>query len=146
LDDAASPPPTAPSESHVTVAVRIKPTDGAKTLMRFGPRAENALRFTHVEGGRSDEAKAFAYDHVFDQAESQSDVYRALGAKVLSEVVSGHNASVFAYGQTGSGKTHTMLVRCRHSNRQALTQQSCAACSVACACATVGRARRRSAV
>lgn len=109
LDDAASPPPTAPSESHVTVAVRIKPTDGAKTLMRFGPRAENALRFTHVEGGRSDEAKAFAYDHVFDQAESQSDVYRALGAKVLSEVVSGHNASVFAYGQTGSGKTHTML-------------------------------------
>ena len=34
-DSAASLP-----ESHVTVAVRIKPTDSSKTLMRFGTRAE----------------------------------------------------------------------------------------------------------
>ena len=71
-----SPVPTSPSEgsegpnpSHLTVAVRIKPTDGAKTLMRFGARAENALRFMHVDGSKSDEAKGFAYDHVFDGGE-----------------------------------------------------------------------------
>jgi hypothetical protein len=102
----------APAACRVTVAVRIKPTDGAKTLMRFGPRQENALRFTHVEEGKTrggEEAKAFAYDHLFDQADSQADLYRALGSKVLQQVVSGQNASVFAYGQTGSGKTYTML-------------------------------------
>ena len=40
----------AASATKITVAVRIKPTEGAKTLMRFGPRAENALRFCHLEG------------------------------------------------------------------------------------------------
>ena len=82
-DDPASPVAADVPASRVTVAVRIKPTDGAKTLMRFGQRQENALRFTHIEGGRSEEPKAFAYDHLFDQADSQADVYRALGDKVL---------------------------------------------------------------
>ena len=96
--------------SRVTVAVRIKPTDGAKTIMRFGPRGENALRFGHLDGTKAGEdAKGFAYDHVFDQSESQTDVYSALGPRVLEHVTTGHNASVFAYGQTGSGKTYTML-------------------------------------
>ena len=102
----------APAACRVTVAVRIKPTDGAKTLMRFGPRQENALRFTHVEEGKTrggEEAKAFAYDHLFDQADRQADLYRALGSKLLQQVVSGQNASVFACSQTGSGKTYAML-------------------------------------
>ena len=99
----------ASSASRVTVAVRIKPTDGAKTLMRFGPRQENALRFCHLDGAKSDEAKGFAYDHLFDQSDSQKDVYDALGGQVLQQVINGYNASVFAYGQTGSGKTYTML-------------------------------------
>ncbi|KAL1519614.1 hypothetical protein AB1Y20_023127 [Prymnesium parvum] len=95
--------------SRVTVAVRIRPTDGAKTLMRFGQRHEHALRFLHVDGSKSDEAKNFAYDYVFDQSDSQDDIFQALGPRVLEQVVSGHHASVFAYGQTGSGKTYTML-------------------------------------
>ena len=105
----SSPPAPAVEASRVTVAVRIKPTDGAKTIMRFGPRSENALRFCHLEGGKTDDAKSFAYDHVFDQGEGQADLYDAIGGNVLQQVVSGHNASVFAYGQTGSGKTYTML-------------------------------------
>ena len=95
--------------ARVTVAVRIRPDkEGAKTLMRFGRREENALRFAYVDGPKVDEGKGFAYDHVFD-SDTQADVYRALGAKVLEQAVMGHNTSVFAYGQTGSGKTYTML-------------------------------------
>ena len=60
------------SES-ITVAVRIKPTEGAKTIMRFGPRSENALRFCHLDPGRTDDAKSFAYDHVFDQNDDQKE-------------------------------------------------------------------------
>lgn len=95
--------------SRVTVAVRIRPSEGAKTLIRFGPRDEGVLRFTHVDFGKVDEGKTFTYDHVFDQSDSQGDVFRALGHRVIEQVVSGHHASVFAYGQTGSGKTYTML-------------------------------------
>merc|ERR1719473_2643229 len=99
-----------PPPSRVTVAVRVKPTDGAKTIMRFGPRHENALRFNYLDGTKAgDDAKGFAFDHLFDQADGQAEIYDALGAKVLQQVVTGHNASVFAYGQTGSGKTYTML-------------------------------------
>ena len=50
------------------------------------------------------------YDKVFAPDATQSDVYDALEARVLS-VVQGINATVFAYGQTGTGKTHTMLGR-----------------------------------
>ena len=46
---------------------------------------------------------------ISDQADSQADVYAALGPPVLQMLQRGHNASVFAYGQTGSGKTYTML-------------------------------------
>ena len=89
------------SASRVTVAVRVRPTDAAKTIMRFGPRQENALRFCHLDGSKSDsDAKGFSYDHVFDQSDSQRDVYETLGPKVLQQVVNGYNASVFAYGQT----------------------------------------------
>eukprot|EP00900_Chrysochromulina_parva_P013585 jgi/Chrpa1/22227/Chrysochromulina_OHIO_Genome00012814-RA len=97
--------------TNVTVAVRVKPSDGAKTIMRYGPRAENSLRFCFVDGSKSDEPKGFSFDHVFDGNDTQQDVYNALGAPVLQQVCNGFNASVFAYGQTGSGKTHTMLGR-----------------------------------
>ena len=99
-----------PAPSRVTVAVRVKPTHDAKTIMRFGQRQENALKFSYLEGAKAGEdPKGFAFDHLFDHADGQAEIYDALGAKVLQQVVTGHNASVFAYGQTGSGKTYTML-------------------------------------
>ena len=59
--------------------------------------------------GGAEEPKVFSFDHIFDQADAQADVYAALGPPVLQMLQRGHNASVFAYGQTGSGKTYTML-------------------------------------
>ena len=59
--------------------------------------------------GGTEEPKVFSFDHIFDQADAQADVYAALGPPVLQMLQRGHNASVFAYGQTGSGKTYTML-------------------------------------
>ena len=111
-DANASSPSAAVAETNsqrITVAVRIKPTDGAKTLMRFGLRQEGSLRFCHLDGGKADDSKHFAYDALFDQGDSQENLYEQLGGPVLQQVLSGYNASVFAYGQTGSGKTYTML-------------------------------------
>ena len=71
-------------------------------------REEAALQVTGARGG-AEEPKVFSFDHIFDQADAQADVYAALGPPVLQMLQRGHNASVFAYGQTGSGKTYTML-------------------------------------
>ena len=78
------------------------------TVMRHGRREEAALQVTGARGG-AEEPKVFSFDHIFDQADAQADVYAALGPPVLQMLQRGHNASVFAYGQTGSGKTYTML-------------------------------------
>ena len=39
---------------------------------------------------------------------SQIDVYKAVVAPLLEQVLQGYNCTVFAYGQTGTGKTFTM--------------------------------------
>jgi hypothetical protein len=125
----ATPTAEEPARSAVTVAVRIRPTGGAKTVMRHGRRDEAALQVTailamaktyyghtryeeaslqvtamlaialHANGithfkrpgalqvtgsrGGAEEPKVFSFDHIFDQADAQSDVYAALGPPVL---------------------------------------------------------------
>lgn len=51
--------------------------------------------------------KSFEFDHVFQPASSQQEIYDETAGVVVS-VVDGYNVCVFAYGQTGSGKTYTM--------------------------------------
>ena len=48
------------------------------------------------------------YDRVFDQEESQLDIYDYM-RDCSKYVVNGFNCTIFAYGQTGSGKTYTMF-------------------------------------
>lgn len=53
--------------------------------------------------------KKFTFDRAFGPESKQSDVYEAVVAPLINEVLSGYNCTVFAYGQTGTGKTHTMI-------------------------------------
>jgi len=48
------------------------------------------------------------FDYVFGPADSNDDVFSAVGAPLVARAMSGQVSVVFAYGQTGSGKTHTM--------------------------------------
>lgn len=50
----------------------------------------------------------FAFDRVFDDNTTQSDVYEGTTRSLLDSVLDGYNATVFAYGATGCGKTHTI--------------------------------------
>ncbi|XWW94922.1 hypothetical protein V2A60_002872 [Cordyceps javanica] len=50
----------------------------------------------------------FAFDRVFDENTTQSDVYEGTTKSLLDSVLDGYNATVFAYGATGCGKTHTI--------------------------------------
>lgn len=51
----------------------------------------------------------FLFDHVFDAASANEDVYGDLAKPVVDAAIAGYNGTVFAYGQTSSGKTHSMV-------------------------------------
>lgn len=53
--------------------------------------------------------KKFTFDQTFGPESEQHEVYKAVVAPLIEEVLSGYNCTVFAYGQTGTGKTHTMV-------------------------------------
>lgn len=52
--------------------------------------------------------QVFAFDRVFDENVTQTEVYEATTKNLLDSVLDGYNATVFAYGATGCGKTHTI--------------------------------------
>lgn len=53
--------------------------------------------------------KKFTFDRAFGPESKQCDVYQAVVAPLITEVLAGYNCTVFAYGQTGTGKTYTMI-------------------------------------
>jgi Kinesin motor domain len=61
-----------------------------------------------VPQGKRVKDQTFAFDRVFDENTTQSDVYEATTRNLLDSVLDGYNATVFAYGATGCGKTHTI--------------------------------------
>ncbi|KAF2186734.1 kinesin-domain-containing protein [Zopfia rhizophila CBS 207.26] len=77
----------------------------------FDPPEDNPVqRFSRsvVPQGKRVKDQTFAFDRVFDENTSQSDVYEATTKSLLDSVLDGYNATVFAYGATGCGKTHTI--------------------------------------
>lgn len=53
--------------------------------------------------------RKFVFDRVFGPESEQVEVYKAVVAPLINEVLQGYNCTVFAYGQTGTGKTYTMV-------------------------------------
>ncbi|KAI9728411.1 MAG: kinesin-like protein Klp5 [Chrysothrix sp. TS-e1954] len=78
----------------------------------FDPPEDNPVqRFSKSvvpQQGKRVKDQTFAFDKVFDDNTSQSDVYEATTKNLLDSVLDGYNATVFAYGATGCGKTHTI--------------------------------------
>ena len=58
--------------------------------------------------GKKVKDQVFAFDRIFDQNATQTEVYEGTTKGLLDSVLDGYNATVFAYGATGCGKTHTI--------------------------------------
>ncbi|KAH7156102.1 P-loop containing nucleoside triphosphate hydrolase protein [Dactylonectria macrodidyma] len=67
--------------------------------------------------------QVFAFDRVFDENTTQSDVYEGTTRALLDNVLDGYNATVFAYGATGCGKTHTITGTSQHPGIIFMTMQ-----------------------
>ena len=46
----------------------------------------------------------FTFDRVFDMNSTQKEVFEDTTMPLISDVLTGYNATCFAYGQTSSGK------------------------------------------
>jgi kinesin family member 18/19 len=78
----------------------------------FDPPEDNPVqkfsRSVVPAAGKKVKDQVFAFDRIFDENATQTDVYEATTKNLLDSVLDGYNATVFAYGATGCGKTHTI--------------------------------------
>ncbi|KAK5634960.1 hypothetical protein RRF57_010671 [Xylaria bambusicola] len=77
----------------------------------FDPPEDNPVhKFSRsvVPQGKKVKDQTFAFDRIFDENTTQTEVYEATTKGLLDSVLDGYNATVFAYGATGCGKTHTI--------------------------------------
>ena len=100
---------------NVRVYARVRPAARADPVAEWR-YPDAALLATQLEvhvpsesamGHASVKTHAFAFDHVFPPAATQSDVFAEV-SDLLQSVLDGYHTTIFAYGQTGSGKTHTL--------------------------------------
>jgi hypothetical protein len=90
--------------------VRFRPLN--RTEISQGERDAGSVFTTPTRDSvdvHGDRSKTRTYDRAFGVNTPQGEVFEAIGAPVINNVVKGYNGTVLAYGQTGSGKTHTML-------------------------------------
>ncbi|KAH8682111.1 P-loop containing nucleoside triphosphate hydrolase protein [Xylariales sp. PMI_506] len=77
----------------------------------FDPPEDNPVqKFSRsvVPNGKKVKDQVFAFDRIFDDNTSQTEVYEGTTKNLLDSILDGYNATVFAYGATGCGKTHTI--------------------------------------
>ncbi|XP_053674251.1 kinesin-like protein Klp61F [Anopheles nili] len=102
----------AKSNQNVQVYVRVRPTNNREKLIRslevveVVSNRELQLKSNYADSRTS---KKFTFDRAFAPNSKQHEVYHAVVAPYIEEVLSGFNCTVFAYGQTGTGKTFTMV-------------------------------------
>ncbi|PIA26323.1 hypothetical protein AQUCO_09500055v1 [Aquilegia coerulea] len=94
-------------KGKIRVFCRLRPLSEKE----ISERQKNILRsldeFTVEHPWKDDKIRQHMYDHVFDEAASQEDIFEDTKYLVQS-AVDGYNVCIFAYGQTGSGKTFTI--------------------------------------
>jgi hypothetical protein len=64
---------------------------------------------TRVDLTKEVETIPFAYDNIFDETSTNTQIYQRSLRNLIIPFFKGQWSTVFAYGQTGSGKTYTMM-------------------------------------
>eukprot|EP01063_Lacrimia_lanifica_P002670 TRINITY_DN11415_c0_g1_i1.p1 TRINITY_DN11415_c0_g1~~TRINITY_DN11415_c0_g1_i1.p1 ORF type:complete len:871 (+),score=366.00 TRINITY_DN11415_c0_g1_i1:72-2684(+) len=95
----------------VTVAVRIRPgldCRGERYEVVTVKKSEQNVCVC-VNPTRFKEQTGYCFDHIFEQEDTQEDVYKMSAADMAVSTLEGRDNVILTYGQTGSGKTFTLL-------------------------------------
>jgi hypothetical protein len=119
-------PTYATTKKHLQVVIRVRPplhrelhdwrpfqntvqVDGSHRGITI---SENLSAYQTDRSGVCDgllyATQRFAFDHIFTECSSQSEVYETAAQPAVASSLQGYNAAIIAYGQTGTGKTYTM--------------------------------------
>lgn len=96
-----------PAKAAVQVFCRIRPTNpkelasGAYTCVKY---TEQNIEINAEEGQNK-----FNFDEIFGMDSTQEFVFQHIAGHLISDVLSGYNATILAYGQSGTGKVIATL-------------------------------------
>ncbi|CAE7429738.1 KIN14E [Symbiodinium sp. CCMP2592] len=91
----------------IRVFARIRPKVSREADQEISVWRRDAFSLECAAKDKKSTAKDYNFDAVFDEHNSQEDVFADCRG-LIGSAVDGFNVTVFAYGQTGAGKTHTM--------------------------------------
>jgi kinesin family protein 5 len=90
------------TRQNVRVVCRIRPTN-QKEIASGGTTCVK-LQGNSVEVNYDGNQNGFSFDRIFGMDSKQMEVFQDTALPLISDVLSGYNATIFAYGQTGTGK------------------------------------------
>ena len=96
------------NQDSLRVICRVRPFNIRETTLK----STQCLKIesnSEIELKNNNHGGSFNFDHVLEKHTTQENMYKAtVNQKMLSDVLNGHNGTIFAYGQTGAGKTWSM--------------------------------------
>lgn len=94
---------------NIRVAVRCRPMNDKENKRNASQvvvcdQERKTVKVAYSTGKKAADKKQidknFQFDRVFGQRSTQAEVFTAMVAPVVDEVIQGYNCTVFAYGQT----------------------------------------------
>ena len=99
----------------IRVGCRVRPLSDEETWLNEAPCTSCSADRRHltIRTGEQDK-RTFRFNHVWDTASSQADVFDSAVLPMLPSVFDGINVAVLAFGPRRSGKTYTMAPPTQH--------------------------------
>uniref|UniRef100_A0A914PA13 Kinesin-like protein n=1 Tax=Panagrolaimus davidi TaxID=227884 RepID=A0A914PA13_9BILA len=107
------------SSKSLEVVCRIAPKNGKESCVSLVDDRYVKLIAPMNYVTRNNDAfveKLFKFDCVFDENDTQRDIFRRCSLDFVENLISGNDSLLFTYGVTGSGKTFTMTGNAENDN------------------------------
>lgn len=100
-----------PAKAAVQVFCRIRPTNKKEletgyTCVKYGQQ--------NIEVKTEEGENKFNFDAIFGMDSTQEFVFQNIAGPLITDVLSGYNATILAYGQSGTGKVRHKALLSRY--------------------------------
>jgi len=87
------------SPEKVQVVCRIRPSNQKENKDSCITLKDESIEYS-LDGQRS----KFEFDRVYGEESTQAHMFEGSARRLIADVITGYNATIFAYGQAGAGK------------------------------------------